>query len=98
VYQAAVHGKAGNLAGVAIGFTLAASILAGGATTGASLNPARTFGPALASGDLSYVLPYLIGMFAVDIIAVLLHARLLSPEAAPVSPDKTASEQDQRRN
>ena len=49
VFQAAVHGKAGNLAGVAIGFTLLASITAGGTYTGASLNPARTLGPALST-------------------------------------------------
>ena len=39
VMQAAAFGRAGKLAGVAIGFTLAASILAGGPATGASLNP-----------------------------------------------------------
>jgi aquaporin Z len=43
VLQAAVYGRAGNLAGVAIGMTLAACILFGGPLTGASLNPARTF-------------------------------------------------------
>src|SRR6185436_4296387 len=64
VYQAAVYGKAGNLAGVAIGLTLAASIFAGGTYTGASLNPARTLGPALIAGHLSYLLPYLIGTLA----------------------------------
>src|SRR5689334_77730 len=45
VYQAAVYGKVGNLAALAIGLTLAGSILAGGTYTGASLNPARTLGP-----------------------------------------------------
>ena len=64
VFQTAVYGRAGNLAGVAIGFTLAASILAGGPATGASLNPARTLGPALIAGDTSYLIPYLIGIFA----------------------------------
>jgi aquaporin TIP len=73
VYQAAVYGKGGNIAGIAIGFTLAGSILAGGTYTGASLNPARTLGPALVAGDLSYVVPYLIGIFAGGIIAGLVH-------------------------
>ncbi len=80
VFQAAVYGKAGKLAGVAIGFTLAASILAGGPATGASLNPARTLGPALAAGDLSYVLPYFVGIFGGGIIGGLLHGQLLQPE------------------
>lgn len=74
VYQAAVFGKAGNLAGVGIGFTLAGAILAGGTYTGASLNPARTLGPALVAGDLSYAVPYLVGIFAGGIIAGLLHS------------------------
>ena len=81
VMQAAAHGRAGNLAGVAIGLTLAASILAGGPATGASLNPARTLGPALAAGDLSYVIPYLIGIFGGGVIAGLLHGKALAPES-----------------
>ncbi|MBL8163774.1 MAG: aquaporin [Anaerolineae bacterium] len=80
VYQAAAYGKAGSMAGVAIGLTLTASILAGGVYTGASLNPARTFGPALIAGDLSYVLPYLVGIFAGGIIAGLVQTYILKPE------------------
>jgi aquaporin Z len=80
VYQAAVYGKAGNLAPLAIGFTLAGLILAGGPFTGASLNPARTLGPAVVAGDLSYLLPYLVGIFAGGIIAGLVHTRVFQPE------------------
>ena len=47
VLHAAVLGKAGPFAGWAIGTTLAVSILVGGPLTGASLNPARTFGTML---------------------------------------------------
>lgn len=81
VYQAAAYGKAGNLAGVAIGFTLGGSILAGGTYTGASLNPARTLGPALIAGDLSYLLPYLIGIFAGGIIAGMVQTYVFKPES-----------------
>jgi aquaporin Z len=77
IFQAAVHGRAGNLAPVAIGFTLVMCILAGGPFTGASLNPARTLGPAIASGDLSYILPYLIGPVLGAVLAAVLHTRLL---------------------
>jgi MIP family channel proteins len=79
VYQAAVYGKAGNAAGIAIGFTLAGSILAGGTYTGASLNPARTFGPAVVAGDLSYLVPYLVGIFGGGIIAGLVHSIVFKP-------------------
>ncbi len=73
VYQGAARGKAGQLAGVGIGFTLAASILAGGIYTGASLNPARTLGPAVVAGNFSYLLPYLVGIFAGGALAGVLH-------------------------
>lgn len=50
IMHAAVAGKAGNMAPVAIGMTVAACILMFGPLTGASLNPARTLGPAVAAG------------------------------------------------
>jgi len=79
IYQAAVFGKAGNNAAIAIGLTLAALIFATGAMTGASVNPARTLGPALAAGDLSYVVPYFVGLFAGGAVAGALHAYVLAP-------------------
>ncbi len=48
-----VSGKAGLAAGAAIGLTLTFAIFLGGNLTGASLNPARTLGPAVVSGDYS---------------------------------------------
>lgn len=51
-------------AGLAIGLTLAAAILMGGSLTGASLNPARTFGPALFTGGLGSLWLYIVGPFA----------------------------------
>lgn len=80
VFQAAAYGRAGKLAGVAIGFTLAASILAGGPATGASLNAARTLGPSLVAGDTSYLIPYLIGIFAGGAVAGLLHGNILTSD------------------
>jgi MIP family channel proteins len=47
ILHTAVAGNGGNFAGWAIGATLTFAILGGGALTGASLNPARTFGPAI---------------------------------------------------
>ena len=49
IYHTAVSGKAGDFAPIVIGFIVTACILAGGPVTGASLNPARSLGPALFS-------------------------------------------------
>ena len=58
--HAVVAGKAGSFGGLAYGLTLSIAILAGGPLTGASLNPARTFGPAAAAGSLQDPMMYLI--------------------------------------
>jgi len=64
VLHTAVAGKGGKFAGWAIGTTLAFAILAGGPFTGASLNPARTFGPAVFSLPIiTNVNTYLIYLF-----------------------------------
>lgn len=61
ILHTAVAGKGGALAGMAIGLTLTFAILAGGPMSGASLNPARTFGTALyVSPDLANPMTYVI--------------------------------------
>jgi len=60
VLHAAVAGKAGAMAGWTIGATLTFAILMGGQLTGASLNPARTFGPAIYTGGLTQASTYVV--------------------------------------
>jgi MIP family channel proteins len=86
VLHTAVAGKAGPMAGWAIGSTLAIAILAGGPLTGASLNPARTFGPAAVAGtarDGMMYLIYFVGPLLGSAIAVGAYRLLYTPELEP---------------
>ncbi|MFQ5838496.1 MAG: aquaporin [Thermoplasmata archaeon] len=71
----------GQIAGLAIGFVLIFDILAGGALTGASMNPARTLGTAAPIGffPVSHVV-YWIGPLLGGIIAALIYSYLLLRE------------------
>lgn len=77
VLNAGVSGKASHSAGLAIGLTLTFCILMGGPLTGASLNPARTLGPALATGNWADFWVYLVGPLAGGAIAALLYRGVL---------------------
>lgn len=50
----------GTTAGMAIGAVVALAALVGGPISGASMNPARSFGPALVSGELQFLWLYLL--------------------------------------
>jgi aquaporin Z len=81
IYNTAVSGKAGNFAPIAIGLTLTLNILMGGPLTGASFNPARTLGPAIAGGNFADIWLYLVGPVVGGILAALLYLNLLKPES-----------------
>lgn len=53
------HKEKGMMAGVAVGGTVLIEALVGGPVTGASMNPARSLGPALVSGQLESLWLYL---------------------------------------
>lgn len=61
IAASAVHGKAiKDFAGIAIGFTVGLEAMFAGPITGASMNPARSIGPALVSGNFDYLWIYII--------------------------------------
>ncbi|KAF7025483.1 hypothetical protein CFC21_037653 [Triticum aestivum] len=51
----------GNLGPLLVGFVVGANVLAGGPFSGASMNPARSFGPALASANWASQWVYWVG-------------------------------------
>lgn len=61
IYGTAVNVQAPKLGGMAIGLTICADIIAIGPMTGASMNPARSFGPAFATGVWEGHLVYWVG-------------------------------------
>jgi len=73
VYGTAVDPQAPKIAGFGIGLTVAFDILLGGPLTGASMNPARTFGPALASGYWDNHLVYWIGPIIGGVVGGLVY-------------------------
>ena len=86
VFGTAVDPKAPRIGGLAIGFFVAADILAIGPLTGASMNPARSFGPAVASGYFEAQVIYWAAPIAGAIVAALLYEFLfLRREIEPVS-------------
>ncbi|MDB4882041.1 MAG: major intrinsic protein [Gemmatimonadetes bacterium] len=76
VFGTAVDPHAPKVGGFAIGLTVAADILAIGPLTGASMNPARSLGPAIASGIFEAQAVYWIGPILGGIVAALLYDQL----------------------
>jgi aquaporin NIP len=81
----------GAAAAIAIGGTVALDALFGGPITGASMNPARSFGPALASGAWSNFWVYVIGPVLGASIGVFAYELVRGPKTLPIL-DQRANE------
>jgi len=80
----------GTVPGLAIGLTVVLDVLIGGPVTGGSMNPARSFGPALFAGGaaLSHYWVYVVGPVVGAVIAARLFESLrLHPGEAKNAPD-----------
>jgi aquaporin TIP len=83
VYGTAVSPDAPRVGGFGIGLVLLFDILVGGPLTGAAMNPARAFGPAVVSGEWVGHLVYWIGPIAGAILGALLWEYFLLPRTQP---------------
>jgi MIP family channel proteins len=73
IFGTAVDLRGPKIGGLAIGVTLSAVILAIGPLTGAALNPARAFGPAVATGIYEAQLLYWTAPIVGGLVAALLY-------------------------
>ena len=84
IFGTAIDDKSpfGGIAALAIGFTVMLDIMMGGPLTGAAMNPARWFGPALAGGNWGDWLIYTAGpIFGGGIAALVYDGVILRPRA-----------------
>jgi MIP family channel proteins len=81
VLGTAVSPDAPKIGGFGVGLTLLIGILFGGPLTGAALNPARAFGPALVSGQWISQGVYWVGPILGALVAAFLWDKLLLPKA-----------------
>jgi MIP family channel proteins len=91
VFGTAIDPRAPRIGGIAIGLAVAADILMGGPLTGAAMNPARWFGPAVVSGTYADWYVWWIGPLLGAIAGAALYRYVLedraSPTVTPASPE-----------
>jgi len=78
------RGKAVKIGGFGIGLTVAFDILAGGAVTGASMNPARSFGPALEMNYWTWHWAYWVAPIIGAVLAAQVYDKILLPRESHV--------------
>lgn len=73
----------GELAALAIGFTVLANALWAGPISGASMNPARSFGPAIVSGTWQAQWIYWVGPIIGAVLGAAIYQALRVPDTGP---------------
>jgi MIP family channel proteins len=87
VFGTIVSFKASVVGGFAVGLVLLFALLVVGPLSGAALNPARAFGPALVSGDFEGHIAYWIGPVLGGLAAGLLWWKVLLPKSVRTRPE-----------
>ena len=78
IYGSAVHGKAvKSFAGIAIGFTVGLEAMFAGPICGASMNPARSIGPAIVSGNFESLWLYIVAPILGAIVAGVIFVKTI---------------------
>jgi aquaporin TIP len=80
------RGPFAKTAGFTIGLVITIDIFAAGAYTGAAMNPARWFGPALATGDWTNWWVWIVGPIAGGIIAASVYWAAFLRDREPATP------------
>jgi MIP family channel proteins len=83
IFGTAVSPEAPRVGGFGIGLVLLFDILVGGPLTGAAMNPARAFGPALVAGQWLGHAVYWVGPILGALVAALLWQYFLLPKSPP---------------
>jgi aquaporin Z len=73
------RGSFSTVAGLPIGLAITGGIMFAGPVTGAALNPARWFGPALVDGDLSNASVWIVGPILGALAAAYLYDAVVKP-------------------
>jgi len=69
------------MGGLFIGLAIALDVLAGGPITGAAMNPARSFGPAIVGGHLENMWIYWVGPIIGAVLAAMVYKGTMEAKA-----------------
>lgn len=80
------------IAGLAIGLTITMGVFAGGAVSGAAMNPSRWFGPAVVQGDFTNFWIWIVGPLVGGVAAAWVYHALLIESPIDASPTEIERE------
>jgi MIP family channel proteins len=92
VFGVAIDKRTGGwpVAGLAIGLMITVDILAGAAVSGAAMNPARWFGPAVIQGEFADFWIWIVGPIIGGVVAAVLYNEFLIGPEIDQEADETA--------